>query len=153
MSYPSVLKYYLEKLDNVSRNTFLLYPQTPVQANFGDTISITLPENSIKNLDAFTLYFNYTSQAGTCPPRHVESRIDQVMVLVNGIAVAPGAQMTNYLSTTLIDLYGADKVTQRSVMQLGADAAGTTDATHPVGASPQVAISHFLGFLSSVQPR
>ncbi|GAQ83076.1 hypothetical protein KFL_001340310 [Klebsormidium nitens] len=30
--------------------------ETPVKANAGDTISITLPENSIVNLDAFTLY-------------------------------------------------------------------------------------------------
>jgi hypothetical protein len=69
MSYPSVLKYYLEKLDNVYKNTFLLYPQTPVKANADDTISITLPENSIVNLDAFTLYGNLATGAGTTAPR------------------------------------------------------------------------------------
>jgi hypothetical protein len=152
MSYPSVLKYYLEKLDNVSRKTFLLYPQTPVQANAGDTISITLPENSIVNLDAFTVYANLTTGAGTTAPRNVESLIDQVTVLVNGIAVAPGAQMTNYLSTALIDFYGSDKQTQRSLLQLGADVVQpATNAT--AGLSTPIAISHFLGFLSSAQPR
>jgi hypothetical protein len=152
MSYPSVLKYYLEKLDNVFRNTFLLYPQTPVQANAGDTISITLPENSIVNLDAFTLYANLVTSAGTAPPRHVESLIDQVTVLVNGIAVAPGATMTNYLSTALIDWYGADKTPQRKLMQLGSDAAAVA-AADTAGYNKPIAISHLLGFLSSAQPR
>lgn len=152
MSYPFVLKYYLEKLDNVSRNTFLLYPQTPFQANSGDTISITLPENSIVNLDAFTLYANLTTGAGTAPPRNVESLIDSVSVLVNGITIAPGAQMTNYLSTALIDFYGSDKQAQRTLCQLGADAAQPANATTAAVVTP-IAISHFLGFLSSAQPR
>jgi hypothetical protein len=152
MSYPSVLKYYLEKLDNVLRNTFLLYPQTPVQANAGDTISITLPENSIVNLDAFTLYANLTTGAGQTAPRNVESLIDQVTVLVNSIAVAPGAQMTNYLSTALIDFYGGDKQAQRSLLQLGADVVQPANDSAAALSTP-IAISHFLGFLSSAQPR
>jgi hypothetical protein len=130
MSYPSVLKYYLEKLDNVSRNTFLLYPQNPFQANSGDTISITLPENSIVNLDAFTLYMDVTTSVGVTTSRSVEFVIDQVTILVNGIAVAPGAQMTNYLLTALIDLYGADKTNQRAVLQLHENPASIT-ATAP----------------------
>jgi hypothetical protein len=157
MSYPSVLKYYLEKLDNVSRNTFLLYPQTPQTAYAGDTISITLPENSIVNLDAFTLYANLNTVAGSSPPRGVESLIDQITVLVNGIQVGPGSQMTNYLSTALIDWYGADKMAQRKVMQLGNNVTAPTDANTPAAATGQtakpIAISHFLGFLSSAQPR
>ncbi|GAQ92770.1 hypothetical protein KFL_011300010 [Klebsormidium nitens] len=91
--------------------------KTPQTAYAGDTISITLPENSIVNLDAFTLYAGLNTPIGTCPPRHVESLIDQVTVLVNGIAVAPGAQMTNFLSTALIDWYGADKIAQRQIVQ------------------------------------
>ncbi|GAQ89558.1 hypothetical protein KFL_005360015 [Klebsormidium nitens] len=130
---------------------------TPVQANAGDTISITLPENSIVNLDAFTLYANLNTAAGTCPPRHAESLIDQITVLVNGIQVGPGSQMTNYLSTALIDWYGADKTAQRQVMQLGGDVTAPTSATVPAAVtSPngkKIAISHFLGFLSSAQPR
>jgi hypothetical protein len=157
MSYPSVLKYYLEKLDNVSRNTFLLYPQTPQTAYAGDTISITLPENSIVNLDAFTLYANLNTVAGSCPPRGVESLNDQITVLVNGIQVGPGSQMTNYLSTALIDWYGADKTAQRKVLQLGGDVTAPTFATVPAAATganaKQIATSHFLGFLSSAQPR
>jgi hypothetical protein len=153
MSYPFVLKYYLEKLDNVSRNTFLLYPQTPVKANSGDTISITLPENSIVNLDAFTLYGDLATGAGTTAPRNVESLIDQVTVLVNGIQVGPGSQMTNYLSTALIDHYGADKTTQRKAMQVARDVTALPAAANTDGYSGKVAISHFLGFLSSAQPR
>jgi hypothetical protein len=157
MSYPSVLKYYLEKLDNVSRNTFLLYPQTPQIAYAGDTISINLPKNSIVNLDAFTLYAGLNTVAGTCPPRHVESLIDQITVLVNGIQVGPGSQTTNYVSTALIDWYGADKTAQRKVMQLGDDVTAPTSAIAPAAATGQnakpIAISHFLGFLSSAQPR
>jgi hypothetical protein len=151
MSYPNVLKYYLEKLDGISRNSFLLYPQTPVQANAGDTISITLPENSIVNLKAFTLYANLNTPVGTNPSRHVESLIESTQVLVNGISVSPGSQMTNYLSTALIVLYGADKQKQRTVMQLGADP-GTPAANAAVKKIP-ISISHFLGFMSSVQSR
>jgi hypothetical protein len=149
----------LEKLDNVSRNSFLLYPQTPVQANVGDTISITLPKNSIVNLDAFTLYANLFTGTGTQPPRNVESLIDQVTVLVNGIAVAPGAQMTNFLSTAFIDVYGADKQTRRTLLQLGADAATPVQdaagfgVVGGVNVGVPIAISHFLDFLSSAQPR
>jgi hypothetical protein len=152
MSYPSVLKYYLEKLDNVSRNTFLLYPQTPVKANAGDTISITISEIMIVNLDAFTLYGDLATGDGTTAPRNVESLIDQITVLVNGIQVGPGSQMTNYLSTALIDYYGADKTTQRKAMQVARDAA-TVVAANTTGYTGKVAISHFVGFLSSAQPR
>jgi hypothetical protein len=151
MSYPNVLKYYLEKLDGISRNCFLLYPQTPVQADVGDTISITLPENSIVNLDAFTLYANFNTPVGSTAPQHVESLIESIQVLVNGISVFPGSQMTNYLSTTLIDLYGADKQNQRTVMQLGADP--STPAANKAVQKIPISISHFLSFMSSVQPR
>jgi hypothetical protein len=109
------------------------------------------------NLDAFTLHAGLNTVAGTCPPKHVKSLIDQITVLMNGIQAGPGSQMTNYLSTALIDWYGADKTTQRKVMQLGNDVTAPTSATAPaaatdVNAAP-IAISHFLGFLSSAQPR
>jgi hypothetical protein len=83
----------------------------------------------------------------------VESLIDQVTVLVNGIAFAPGTQMTNFLSTALIDFYGADKTSQRKVMQLGGDVTKPAATTTAGLNKKPIAISHFLGFLSSVQPR
>jgi hypothetical protein len=100
------------------------------------------------NLDAFTLYANLTTNAGTAPPKNVESLIDQVTVLVNGIDVAPGAQMTNFLSTALIDFYGADKQAQRTLCQLGADVVQPANASTAAVVTP-IAISHFLDFLSS----
>jgi hypothetical protein len=124
MSYPSVLKYYLDPSREQHREP-----------------------------GCVTLYANLTTSAGTVAPRHVESLIDSVTVLVNGIAVAPGAQMTNYLSTALIDWYGADKLTQRKFMQLGSDSpAPATTADAGFNKVP-IAINHFLGFLSSAQPR
>jgi hypothetical protein len=125
----------------------------PIKADAGDTISITLPENNIVNLDAFKLYGDLATGGGTNALRNVESLIDQITVLVNGIQVGPGSQITNYLLIALIDWYGADKTNQRKVMQVARDVTTLSAAANTAGNTGKVAISHFLEFLSSAQPR
>ena len=51
----------LRKLENYAKQTVKMYPDRTGVINAGDTICMTLPKNTLVNLDSFLMYFKGTA--------------------------------------------------------------------------------------------
>lgn len=155
-SLPRSLRYYLSRM-SVSVQRMKIRAQSQASAGLGDVIVFDLP-NSICDLDSLTLGFNLTttvsdlttkwcrlSQPGT------DSLVESIQVDSNGFMIDSGVPVTNRLSSTWSDWQiGEDKTNFRAIVQ------GLNKKT-PVAGNVHTAdpmhITHFPGFLGSVQPR
>mgnify|MGYP003338413689 FL=1 len=75
MSFPKQFQYYLQRLNNVRRNTIRMSPLTSTSASPNDIVVVRLPSNSLVNLQSFNWVFEgtTTTTAGTAQfPRDIE---------------------------------------------------------------------------------
>ncbi|PNW77303.1 hypothetical protein CHLRE_10g430600v5 [Chlamydomonas reinhardtii] len=105
-SYPSNLRYLVERLVGYSRNTFHLQTLNQTSATAGQIVTVDLSSNSVCDLNTFTMFFkgSTTTTAGFAVlPRNCETILERVEVEANGqiiqgasdIAAAPSANQTN----------------------------------------------------------
>ena len=107
MSFPKQFQYYLQRLNNVRRNTIRISPLTSTSASPNDIVVVRLPSNSLVNLQSFNWVFTgaTSTTAGFAQfPRDIESIIERMTVLVNGLQVYSGSfQNYNVLWNVLLD--------------------------------------------------
>ena len=152
MSIPDTFSYFLKRLANVRRNTTRISAVTSTTANSGDTVVVRLPSNAIVNLQTFNWFFTSTCETttGFCRlPRNVESIIDNVSILINGLAVH-SSQLRNYNEVFNILLNctsGSDYKAARAILQNSSDV--LTPAANQVAS---FCINDWLGFFNA-QPQ
>lgn len=157
--YPANMKYFLNRLSAFSRNRYRLSTQTPTTANPQDVLVISLPENTIVDLDTLTWAFNGSTSAvgGTTPsvyfPKHIETIIDSISVEVNGIAVQNTILSYGQLFKVLADYTCGDKNNQRAFLQNSTAIPAATLPTGVVYSNAPFQIKNWLGWLGTVQPR
>lgn len=157
--YPSNLKYFLNRLSSFSRNRYRLSTQTPTTASPQDVIVISLPENTIVDLDTLTWAFNgsTTATGGTTPsvffPKHIETIIDSISVEINGVAVQNTILNYGQLMKVLLDYTCGDKIPQRAFLQNSTAVPAAALPTGSVYTNAPFQIKNWLGWLGSVQPR
>jgi hypothetical protein len=93
-------------------------------ANPGDVCVVNLPENSLVDLDTFTMNFldstiaaTGATLAGCLFPRNSESPIDTISVEINGVSVQNAIQRYNQIFKSITDYTMGDKQQQRSFFQ------------------------------------
>ena len=150
MSFPKQFQYYLSRLNNVRRNTIRISPITSTSANPSDIIVVRLPSNSLVNLQTLNWVFeaSTTSTASyfTQLPRDIESIIDRMTVLVNGLQVYSGSfQQYNVLWNILLRATtGREYQRSRVLLQNSLD-----QTTPTANASSQLfCINDWLGFMN-----
>jgi hypothetical protein len=134
----------------------------------GQTLVVNLPRNSIVDLSTFAWFFaGKTNEAGWALPKHIETIIDRLQVLVNNQVVDGGFKNYNLLFRRLADLTLGDKDTIRGVLQNtqgasftnfnGGSLSNWAYATAVDAGSnnlpQQFCIDKWLGFLGSAQPQ
>ena len=149
-SFPKQFQYYLSRLNNVRRNTVRISPITSTSANPNDIIVVRLPSNSLVNLQSFNWVFEATTEstAGFAQlPRDIESIIDRMVVLVNGLQVYSGSfQQYNVLWNILLRATsGQSYQRNRALLQ------NSLDQTHATAnTSAQLfCINDWLGFFNA----
>ena len=150
MSFPKQFQYYLSRLNNVRRNTIRISPITSTSANPSDIIVVRLPSNSIVNLSTLNWIFQATTTSTTNYytqlPRDIESIIDRMTVLVNGLQVYSGSfQQYNVLWNILLRATtGREYQRGRVLLQNSLD-----QTTPTANASSQLfCINDWLGFMN-----
>ena len=150
-SFPKQFQYYLSRLNNVRRNTVRISPITSTSANPNDIIVVRLPSNSLVNLQSFNWVFEATTTSTstyyTQLPRDIESIIDRMVVLVNGLQVYSGSfQQYNVLWNILLRATaGKDYQLVRGLLQNSLD-----QTTPTANASSQLfCINDWLGFFNA----
>lgn len=157
--YPSNMKYFLNRLSAFSRNRYRLSTQTPTTAAPQDVLVITLPENTIVDLDTLSFAFlgSTTATGGTTPsvffPKHIETIIDSLSVEINGVAVQNTIQNYNQLMKVLLDYTAGDKIAQRAFLQNSTAIPAAALPTGCLYTNAPFQIKNWLGWLGSVQPR
>lgn len=150
MSFPKQFQYYLQRLNNVRRNTIRMSPLTSASANPNDIIVVRLPSNSLVNLQSFNWVFEgtTTTTAGTAQfPRDIEGIIERMSVMVNGLQVYSGSfQNYNVLWNALLRATtGAEFQKTRIVLQNSLDQ--TTCAANIT--SQLFCVNDWLGFFQA----
>ena len=150
-SFPRQFQYYLSRLNNVRRNTVRISPITSTSANPNDIIVVRLPSNSLVNLQSFNWIFEATTTSTatyfTQLPRDIESIIDRMVVLVNGLQVYSGSfQQYNVLWNILLRATsGPEYQKTRALLQNSLD-----QTTPTANASSQMfCINDWLGFFNA----
>ena len=150
MSFPRQFQYFLSRLNNVRRNTVRLSPITSTSANPSDIIVVRLPSNSLVNLQTLNWVFEATTTSTgghfTALPRDIESIIDRMTVLVNGLQVYSGSfQQYNVLWNILLRATtGREYQRSRVLLQNSLDQ--TTPAANV--AAQMFCINDWLGFMN-----
>lgn len=150
MSFPKQFQYYLSRLNNVRRNTVRLSPITSTSANPSDIIVVRLPSNSLVNLQTLNWVFEATTTSTgghfTALPRDIESCIERMSVLINGLQVYSGSfQQYNVLWNVLLRATtGREYQRSRVLLQNSLDQ--TTPAANV--ASQMFCINDWLGFMN-----
>ena len=150
-SFPKQFQYYLSRLNNVRRNTVRISPITSTSANPNDIIVVRLPSNSLVNLQSFNWIFEATTSATatyfTSLPRDIESIIERMVVLVNGLQVYSGSfQQYNVLWNILLRATSGQSYQRNRILLQNAE-----DQTTPAAnlASQTFCINDWLGFFNA----
>lgn len=150
-SFPKQFQYYLSRLNNVRRNTIRISPITSTSANPNDIIVVRLPSNSLVNLQSFNWVFEASTSttlgfAGL--PRDIESIVDRMVVLVNGLQVYSGSfQQYNVLWNILLRATaGQSYQRNRCLLQNSLDQAPTPSSNI---SSQMFCINDWLGFFNA----
>lgn len=151
--YPRSMQYSLKALNSYSRQKYKLSPNISESQTLkaGDTLIVTLPENSIVDISSFLWFFEGKCSAnGYAFPKHIETIIDKLTIEVNG-RMLNGISSYNLLFRRLADYTLGDKEKIRGVLQntVSVTLAGTTNNT----SYRQFAVKNWLGFLGTVQPQ
>jgi hypothetical protein len=154
--YPRNLQYVLKSLNSYSKQKYKLIPNISQSQSVpnGSTISVSLPANTIVDLDSFAWMFKLTTNAGWLPSKHIEATvINRVAVEINGTQVDAGVANQNLLWRRLADWTLGDKENVRGILNNGIGdfsvAASNTAVT-----SQQYGVWNWgLGFLATAQPR
>ena len=153
-SYPSNLRYLVERLVGYSRNTFHLQTLNQTSATAGQIVTVDLSSNSVCDLNTFTMFFkgSTTTTAGFAVlPRNCETILERVEVEANGQIIQVGSSMYNQLWQIIADTSIGEDVTnrRRRILQGASDIAAAPSANQT---NVQFAIQNWLGFLGSVKP-
>ena len=121
MSVPKALQYATSSFP-ISRNTFKLQPYSTAIANAGDQIQLSLPANSIVDLNTLSLYGTInTSTTGTNSgarlPANIESLLDSVYWTANGTQISNSFPMYGVLANAFLDWQAGSKNNLRKVLQ------------------------------------
>jgi hypothetical protein len=152
--YPRSLSYFVNRISNYSQNTLKCLPYRTDAVPSGQIVVVDLPTNALIDLRSLAWHFKMTTTAsgGTNnfagAPQNIESIIDKITIEIDGKSLNSSANQ-NYVYNALLPLMGGtDFVNKRKIYQNG----GTVvNATANLAEEPFV-ISHWLGFLGSVQP-
>jgi hypothetical protein len=151
--YPRSLSYTLNKLNSYSRQKFKIISNISQSATIsqGGTLIISLPENSIVDLDTFSVFFKASTNGGGLLPRDYETLFSSVRVEINGIMV-DNVPNYNLLFRKFADMTMGDKTSIRSVLQNGAGF-NAAAASNVAVSNAEGGVWQWLGFLGSAQPR
>ena len=137
---PKSLSFYVGRLSGFRRQNIKILPQG-VQTGIlpSTTIRITLPENSLVDLESFALYMDYVAAANNSAPANIDSALIQSMqVTVGGVQIA-SIQNYNQLAQVLHSWCdGTDARGRRAYNQFGNAAVAA-----PVG-TRKIVLNQFL---------
>ncbi len=113
-SYSPQLQYTLSRLSGFTTNTFKLQPNGSDSATAGQTIRISLPQNSLVNMRSFAFNFKAaiigggaSTNATRLPPGiGLGSLIERVEITVGGLQIAAGSNFYNVLAMAKKAVYG-----------------------------------------------
>ena len=152
MPYPRQLINFLNKVQNVSRNTLKVIPYKTDGVKSNSIIVVDLPNNSMLQLDTLCFHFKgtTTSTAGFYTfPRHIESLISKINVEINGLSLPSCNNLSDVYNILYNLTQSSDMTTKRTLYQNGgAQSAPTANIT-----SKEFCIQHWLGFIGSAQGR
>jgi len=126
--FPDNLNYVAQSLAGWSVNNVKLTPSTLTTANAQDVTILTIPENSLVDLNTFSIagdLVGFTSGSGHSNhcvfPRNIESMIDLVTVEINGQTVDGSLIGYNHWAKVRSDFVGQNAKTARSVLGMAKD--------------------------------
>ena len=164
MAMNSNLSYFMERVQGVSTNYFKLLPQNSTTATPNQQIRFALPSNALINMRSLALLFQATTSgagAGARLPAGISSLIDRYEILAGGVQISQGFSLYNVLVKAKEALEGSkcdatlghpEIVRSRSYID-GAAITGTNNEEYaPPNQGTQFGITHFEGFLGSVEP-
>lgn len=152
MVYSKSLISYLNKIQNVSKNTLKVTPYRTQGVTNGQIIVVDMPNNAMIDLDTLVFHFKGTTSSTeyACFPRHIESIIAKINVELNGMSIGS----CNHISDLYNIMYnlnqGADLETKRKLYQKGGAQVGNPVANET---SVPYKVNNWLGFVGSVQSR
>jgi hypothetical protein len=125
----------------------------------GDTLIVSLPENSICDLNTFAWFFKgKCDSTGVALPKNIETLIHKISLEVNGQMVDPGFTHYGLLFRKLADLSMGDKESLRKIYQNAGEPvlASLGSNASCYGASSdqyqQFCVKNWLSFIGTAQP-
>jgi len=154
----------MERVQGVSTNYFKLLPQNSTTATPNQQIRFALPSNALINMRSLALLFQATTSgagAGARLPAGISSLIDRYEILAGGVQISQGFSLYNVLVKAKEALEGSkcdatlghpEIIRARSYVD-GVAITGTNNEEYaPPNQGTQFGITHFEGFLGSVEP-
>lgn len=130
-TYPENLSYFSNKISGWSQNTVRVTPGTLNFADPGDISIFTLPENSLVDLSTLAIcggavgICGATTDSWAIFPRNASSFIDMLTVEINGTTIDGSLVGYNHLAKLFTDFEQENTKTQRAVLGLAQDHAGS----------------------------
>ena len=159
---PPNLTYFMQRLQGVSTSAFKIYPQNTGSQTANKIIRFELPSNTLLNLKSTRIFFNCVTasngSAASRMPNDTRSFIDRMAIYMGGVLVQNSFSNYNVLVHAQKAL-GADRctdttLTHQEIPRLNSYHSGGVITNHESYTTPdvQLAITDFLGFLSSAEP-